>query len=69
MEECSHTLDREITKVSRYMHYLYHHHGCALPLLVLHFYLGFSIPPDFVIGYGLDYDQAGRHLDGIYQKI
>ena len=32
-------------------------------------YLGFSIPPDFVIGYGLDYNEGGRQLAGIYQKI
>lgn len=32
-------------------------------------YLGFSIPPAFVIGYGLDYDEKGRHLDAIYQKV
>lgn len=32
-------------------------------------YVGFTIPNDFVIGYGLDYKEAGRHLSGIYQKI
>ncbi|NRB63437.1 MAG: hypoxanthine phosphoribosyltransferase [Saprospiraceae bacterium] len=32
-------------------------------------YVGFTIPNDFVIGYGLDYKEAGRHLAGIYQKI
>ncbi len=30
-------------------------------------YVGFSIPPKFVIGYGLDYDGRGRQLRGIYQ--
>ncbi len=29
-------------------------------------YVGFRIPNLFVIGYGLDYNQAGRHLRGIY---
>lgn len=30
-------------------------------------YVGFSIPTKFVIGYGLDYDQLGRELPGIWQ--
>lgn len=29
-------------------------------------YVAFSIPNKFVIGYGLDYDNYGRHLAGIY---
>ncbi|WP_291725758.1 hypoxanthine phosphoribosyltransferase [Bernardetia sp.] len=29
-------------------------------------YVAFSIPNHFVIGYGLDYDNYGRHLSGIY---
>jgi len=29
-------------------------------------YSGFSIPEDFVIGYGLDYNGLGRNLRGIY---
>lgn len=30
-------------------------------------YVGFSIPDRFVVGYGLDYDEVGRHLPDIYQ--
>ena len=29
-------------------------------------YLGFSIPNEFVVGYGLDYDEKYRHLPGLY---
>ena len=30
-------------------------------------YLGLSIPDDFVVGYGLDYDGYGRNLPSIYK--
>jgi len=30
-------------------------------------YVGFEIPPEFVVGYGLDNDQKIRHLKGIYR--
>lgn len=30
-------------------------------------YIGFSIPNKFVVGYGLDYNEKGRNLRGIYQ--
>jgi hypoxanthine phosphoribosyltransferase len=29
---------------------------------------GFEIPPDFVVGYGLDYRGLGRNLRGIYKQ-
>jgi len=29
-------------------------------------FIGFEIPPEFVVGYGLDYDQKLRHLKGVY---
>jgi hypoxanthine phosphoribosyltransferase len=32
-------------------------------------YVGFKIPNDFVIGYGLDYDGYGRNLSSIYTLI
>ncbi|MEM9930039.1 MAG: hypoxanthine phosphoribosyltransferase [Bacteroidota bacterium] len=31
-------------------------------------YVGFEIPNDFVVGYGLDYEQHGRELSAIYVK-
>jgi hypoxanthine phosphoribosyltransferase len=30
-------------------------------------YVGFTIPPDFVIGYGLDVEERYRNLPGIYE--
>jgi len=30
-------------------------------------YIGFEIPNNFVVGYGLDYDEKGRNYDEIYQ--
>lgn len=32
-------------------------------------YIGFEIPNDFVVGYGLDYDGFGRNLPSIYTLI
>ena len=32
-------------------------------------YIGFDIPDNFVVGYGLDYDGLGRNLKEIYQLI
>ena len=32
-------------------------------------YVAFSIPDDFILGYGLDYDQQGRGLKDVYTII
>jgi hypoxanthine phosphoribosyltransferase len=32
-------------------------------------YIGFEIPNDFVVGYGLDYDGFGRNLPAVYTLI
>jgi hypoxanthine phosphoribosyltransferase len=32
-------------------------------------YVGFEIPNDFVVGYGLDYDGYGRNLSSVYSLI
>lgn len=32
-------------------------------------YKGFSIPNDFVVGFGMDYDQMGRNLRDIYTVV
>jgi hypoxanthine phosphoribosyltransferase len=30
-------------------------------------YMGFSIPNEFVVGYGLDYNGLGRNIGAIYK--
>lgn len=43
------------------------HKPAATVVPVVLDYVGFEIEDKFVVGYGLDYDGAGRHLDAIYQ--
>ncbi len=45
---------------------LYKHESAKLDVPVE--YVGFSIPNNFVIGYGLDYKQLKRNLPSIYSK-
>ena len=32
-------------------------------------YVGFEIPDDFVVGFGLDYNGLGRNLNDIYRAV
>ncbi|MBS1531757.1 MAG: hypoxanthine phosphoribosyltransferase [Bacteroidetes bacterium] len=32
-------------------------------------YTGFEIPNEFVVGYGLDYQELGRNLKGIFKRV
>lgn len=32
-------------------------------------YIGFNIGPEFIVGYGLDYNEMGRNLRDVYQLI
>ncbi|MFP4365816.1 MAG: hypoxanthine phosphoribosyltransferase [Bacteroidales bacterium] len=32
-------------------------------------YVGMEIPNDFIVGYGLDYNELGRNFEGIYKMV
>lgn len=61
--------------------YLHHKQAASVEIVSLLFksanfkgqnlprYVGYEIPPAFVVGYGLDYAQSGRELAGIYTVV
>ena len=56
---------RQNPKSFRIVTLLYKRDAVRIPLHID--YVGFSIPNDFVVGYGLDYAQKERNLKGIYK--
>lgn len=65
MEYIRNLILRQNPKSFRVVTLLYKKDAVKSPLTVD--YVGFSIPKDFVIGYGLDYAQRVRHLKAIYR--
>lgn len=67
--------------LSQFLPQLEHQHPASLkiasllhkPAAMIHpikiDYLGFTIPNNFVLGYGLDYDGLGRNIKEIYQLV
>lgn len=44
--------------------FIYKPEACKVPVNLN--YVGFELPNDFIVGYGLDYDLMGRNLPAIY---
>jgi hypoxanthine phosphoribosyltransferase len=65
--------------MSHFLPQLKHHHPSSLKIAALLHkpeasiydikinYLGFTVPDNFLVGYGLDYDGLGRNIKEIYQ--
>ena len=32
-------------------------------------YVGMDVGSEFLVGYGLDYDEKGRHLPALYKRV
>lgn len=47
--------------------FLYKPSACKYPVDLK--YIGFEIPEKFVVGYGLDYNGAGRNLPCLYEEV
>ncbi len=43
---------------------IYKPEACKVPIDID--YVGFEVPNEFIVGYGLDYDLMGRNLPAIY---
>jgi hypoxanthine phosphoribosyltransferase len=65
MEYIKHLIEKENPKSFRVVTLLYKKEAVKSAITID--YVGFTIPRDFVIGYGLDYAQKLRNLKDIYK--
>jgi hypoxanthine phosphoribosyltransferase len=65
MEYIKHLIQQQNPRSLRVVTLLYKKEALKTPVHVD--YVGFNIPRDFVIGYGLDYAQKMRNLKSIYR--
>ncbi|MBI4534938.1 MAG: hypoxanthine phosphoribosyltransferase, partial [Ignavibacteriae bacterium] len=65
MEYIRNLIGRQNPKSFKIVTLLYKKESVKTPITID--YVGFSIPKDFVIGYGLDYAQRMRNLKSIYK--